>query len=89
MREMGVLEARTAFSALIEKVETLGEPVTITRHGRPVVTIIRAKDAAEAPQRFGSEGRSERLARLRDQIAAERPELLSRSWEDLKRLARE
>ena len=89
MREVGVLEARTSFSALIEEIETVGEPVTITRHGRPVVTMIPAKNAVEAPQRFGSEGRSERLARLRAQIATERPELLTQTWEDLKRLGRE
>ena len=89
MREVGVLEARTSFSALIEEVETIGEPVTITRHGRPVVIMVPTKGEAEAPQRFGAEGRPERLARLRAQIAAERPELMQRDWDDLKRIARE
>lgn len=39
MREIGVLEARTGFSALVAEVERTGEEVLVTRHGRPVVRI--------------------------------------------------
>ena len=39
MREIGVLEARTVFSALVAEVERTGEAVLVTRHGRPIVRI--------------------------------------------------
>ena len=90
MREVGVLEARTAFSALIEEVETRGEPVTITRHGRPVAKIVSASASVGEPRRiFGAEGRAERLKRLGEDLLAAHPELASMSWEEMKALARE
>jgi prevent-host-death family protein len=39
MMEAGILEARNAFSSLIERVEK-GEEITITRHGKAVARII-------------------------------------------------
>lgn len=55
MREVGTLEARNSFSALLELVEK-GEEITITRHGKPVAKLVpakardveRAREAAEA-----------------------------------------
>ena len=38
MREVGVLEAKTHLSALLDEVERGGE-VVITRHGRPVARL--------------------------------------------------
>lgn len=90
MREVGVLEARTAFSALIEEVETGGEPVMITRHGRAVAKIVPATASVSEPsRRFGAEGREERLRRLGEELEAARPELATMSWEEMKALARE
>lgn len=40
MRQIGVLQARTDFSAIIAEVERSGEEVTVTRHGRPAVRIV-------------------------------------------------
>ena len=39
MKEVGVLEAKTHFSALLEEV-TGGEEVTITRHGKPIAKLV-------------------------------------------------
>jgi prevent-host-death family protein len=39
MREIGVLEAKTQLSALLAEVERTGEPILITRHGRPVARL--------------------------------------------------
>lgn len=41
MREVGTLEARNSFSALLEQVER-GEEITITRHGKPVARLVPA-----------------------------------------------
>ena len=41
MREVGTLEARNSFSALLERVEK-GEEITITRHGKPVARLVPA-----------------------------------------------
>ncbi|MBX3568830.1 MAG: type II toxin-antitoxin system prevent-host-death family antitoxin [Rhizobiaceae bacterium] len=39
MREVGTLEARNSFSALLEEVEQ-GREITITRHGKPVARLV-------------------------------------------------
>ncbi len=41
MRTLGVLEARTDFSAIVSEVERTGEEIVVTRHGRPAVKISR------------------------------------------------
>lgn len=39
MKHVGVLEAKTHLSRLLDEIEETGEPVVITRHGKPVATI--------------------------------------------------
>jgi prevent-host-death family protein len=39
MKEVGVLEAKTHLSALLDEVSA-GEEVTITRHGKPVARLV-------------------------------------------------
>lgn len=39
MREVGVLEAKTNLSALLDEVQQTGLPVMITRHGKPVAQL--------------------------------------------------
>ena len=39
MEEIGILDARNTFSALVERVER-GEEVTITRHGKAVAKLV-------------------------------------------------
>lgn len=48
MKEVGVLEAKTTFSALLAEVERTGEPIVITRHGKRVA---RLEPEAEPPFR--------------------------------------
>jgi prevent-host-death family protein len=43
-RSVGAFEAKTHFSALIERAEK-GEEITITRRGKPVARIVPAKPA--------------------------------------------
>lgn len=49
MREVGVLEAKTNLSALLDEVERTGEPVLITRHGKPVAQLSAPPKAERAP----------------------------------------
>jgi len=49
MREVGVLEAKTNLSALLDEVQQTGEPVLITRHGKPVAQLSAPPKAERAP----------------------------------------
>lgn len=51
MREMGVLEAKTAFSSIVSDVERTGEEVVITRYGKAAVRISRATHKESATDR--------------------------------------
>lgn len=44
--EISVSDARAVFSELINKVGYGGERVVITRHGKPLVALVAADDAA-------------------------------------------
>ena len=78
MTEVGILEAKTHLSRLIEQVEN-GEEVVITKHGRPVARLQamastrRAVDAAAlqadiAKLRAFRKGRSLKDATLRELV---------------------
>ncbi|MCC5995528.1 MAG: type II toxin-antitoxin system Phd/YefM family antitoxin [Oceanicaulis sp.] len=43
MKYVGVLEAKTHLSRLLDELEETGEPLVITRHGKPVATIYGAQ----------------------------------------------
>jgi prevent-host-death family protein len=43
MKHVGMFEAKTHLSSLVEEVEKGGE-VVITRHGKPVAKLVRAED---------------------------------------------
>lgn len=43
MKFVGVLEAKTHLSRLLDELERTGEPLVITRHGKPVATIYGAQ----------------------------------------------
>lgn len=45
MIKVGAFEAKTQFSALLDKVER-GEDVIITRHGKPVARLVKAESAS-------------------------------------------
>jgi prevent-host-death family protein len=62
MKEVGVLEAKTHLSALIDAVGA-GEAVMITRHGKPVAKLV----APDAQRRAGPEAAA-RIRALREEI---------------------
>ena len=64
MKEVGVLEAKTHFSALLDEV-VAGEEVTITRHGKPLVKLVRADVGRVRP---GPEAAA-RIRAVRDEMA--------------------
>jgi prevent-host-death family protein len=51
--QVSVADAKNRLSELIKAVEN-GEPVTICRHGIPVVDLVRAKAAISGKPRFGT-----------------------------------
>lgn len=65
MKHVGIFEAKTNLSRLIEQVEK-GQEVTITRHGKPVVKLVRAR-AELTPEQIAE--RKEAIKRLQE-IAA-------------------
>jgi len=61
MREVGIFEAKTHLSRLLDEIESGGE-VVITRHGTPVARIIRAEQRHSADK---IERRRRAIAELR------------------------
>jgi len=90
MREVGVLEAKTHLSALLDAIEKDGETVIITRHGHAVAKLSRAdeSDEAKAPRRASPAELTARFRSLRERIAAANPDAENLTWEDLKEDAR-
>lgn len=84
MRTVGVLEAKTNLSALLDDVEATGEVIVITRHGKAV-----ARLSPEPVARQSSVlNVAERARAFRDRQAPD-PEWASLSWEELKAIARD
>ena len=87
MRTVGVLEAKTHLSALIEEVEAGGE-VVVTKHGRPAIKLVKAE--LEPPQRkhTGAE-----LVAMMDALHAMQrsadPDAPPETWEEIKELGRQ
>jgi prevent-host-death family protein len=84
VRTVGVLEAKTNLSALIDEVETSGEVIVITRHGKAVARL------APEPRdrRAGASGLAERARAFRNKQGPD-PDWASLSWEELKAIARD
>lgn len=55
MREIGVYDARTQFSRLVEDVER-GEVITITRHGKPVARLVPLDGARRMTRKEAVDG---------------------------------
>ncbi|HYD44641.1 MAG TPA: type II toxin-antitoxin system Phd/YefM family antitoxin [Phenylobacterium sp.] len=87
MREIGILDAKTNFSALVSEIEAGGEPVTITRHGKPVARLSSVTPPTR-PRKLSAAELSKRLKAFRDRQAPD-PEFDRLTWEDLKKIARE
>lgn len=84
MRSVGVLEAKTNFSALIDNVEATGEVIVITRHGKAVARLAPEPSA----RRTRETGVAERARAFRDRQKPD-PEWASLSWDELKAIARD
>ena len=88
MRQVGVLEAKTHFSALLDAVEREGEEVVITRHGRPVARLSSSNDDRPRKRRLSGAELVKRSIEFQDRLSAAHPELDELTWEDLKKMAR-
>lgn len=88
MREVGVLEAKTNLSALLDGVERGGEDVIITRNGKPVARLTAPTSVSGGSQvrRLTGEELEERFQRLRDRLSAENPEIDKLTWEDIREM---
>lgn len=62
MKHVGIFEAKTNLSRLIEQVEK-GQQVTITRNGKPVAKLVRAR-AELTPEQIAE--RKEAIKRLQE-----------------------
>lgn len=71
MREVGVLEAKTHLSSLLNEVEG-GQEVLITRHGRPIARISPARPVRRSGPDFAAEVRSVR-AQIEKEWRSEEP----------------
>ena len=60
MREVGVLEARTKFSALLTSIEQGGGDIVITRNGKPVARMV-----AEGVRRVAGPASADRIRAIR------------------------
>ncbi len=63
MKHVGIFEAKTHLSSLLDEVEKGGE-VTITRHGKPVARLVRTSAEEVSPEII--EKRREAIRRLRE-----------------------
>ena len=43
MEEVGMFDAKTKFSELVERVNQTGQPITVTNRGKPVAEIVPAR----------------------------------------------
>lgn len=77
MREVGVLEAKTNLSRLIEEIEETGEEIVITRHGKPVVQLTRIRPAG---RKLSGKTLVERMKTLQAMQKDDEPV----HWEELK-----
>ena len=88
MREIGVLEAKTAFTSLIAEVERTGEAVLVTRRGRAAVKIVPAALSSHALTPEQRRGVAEDIIAWRDAQPMDEA-LAAASWDDLKRMIRD
>ena len=82
MREVGVLEAKTHFSALVAQAER-GEDIVITRNGRAVARLSALTGSPPVRRLSGAELLARSLA-LREEVALAAPETEALAWEEIK-----
>ena len=89
MREVGVLEAKTRLSELLDGVEAGGDDVTITRRGKPIARLTAPKTSSESDRLMSGPELVEHFRALRERISAASPDTDNLTWAELKRMARE
>jgi prevent-host-death family protein len=78
LREVGILEAKTNLSSLLNDVEQ-GEEVIITRHGKRIARLVgNAPDAP--PRRRSGEEIAARFKTLRERVSEQWPEESGFDW---------
>jgi prevent-host-death family protein len=79
MKHVGIFEAKTNLSSLVEQAEK-GQEIVITRHGKPVAKLVRA-DERHSPEAIAR--RRQAIAEIRE-MARKRGQLISpeeiKSW---------
>ena len=81
MIEVGVLEAKTRLSALLDAVERGEGPIVITRHGKRIAVLTR--DEAYVDAKLSGEELAAKLKAFRDSQPP-CPELDGLSWEEFR-----
>jgi prevent-host-death family protein len=84
MREIGVLEAKTHLSSLLDSVERGGEEILITRHGKPIARLSSASAEPAKVRKLTGAELADRFRLLRERIARENPEIDRVTWEELR-----
>ena len=87
MRKVGVLEAKTHLSSLIEEVEAGGE-VVVTKHGRPAIKLVKAVAEPRMRKRSGAELLAMMDANFARQLELN-PDYGAGSWDEIKEQGRE
>ena len=88
MRAVGVLEAKTHLSALLDELRETGEAIVITRHGKPVARLTPEHQFPQPRRRLTGHELAESARRFRESQKPD-PEFDQLSWEELKKIARE
>ncbi|NBB15623.1 type II toxin-antitoxin system prevent-host-death family antitoxin [Caulobacter sp. SLTY] len=83
MREVGILEAKTNLSALVDAVDRNGEEIVITKHGKPIARLSKAGGPSRQKTSPGQDLVA-RLRAVRAKIASGSPQCMRETWEDLK-----
>jgi prevent-host-death family protein len=68
MEQIGMFEAKTHFSELVQRVMSEGRPITVTRRGRPVVDITSTK--SQIAGRMSRQDAVAELGKLRAEVPA-------------------
>ncbi len=86
MREVGVLEAKTHLSSLLDSLERDGQDILITRHGRPVAKLTAPTPAPARSRRLSGPELVALATALQDRIAERSPQTNDLTWEQLKEM---
>ncbi len=63
---VGMFDAKTRFSEIVERVQATGQPVTVTNRGRPAVEIVPCRD--RSARRMTRAAALQEIARVRREL---------------------